>query len=175
MKQAIFIIGITFFLSGCSWFSKEEAQNKANALKEKSLEYLEQGKETAEDIRQQAEGVRDGIKQRVDDVGTAVQEIREAEEAVGNVFGARYKIDIEREKSDLCLSDDECVVVEFEGCCSTLRALNKEYLEHYNNTPAWQKDDTDCSQVVCEDISEYTKAACLPSQLGAQRCMLVKP
>lgn len=174
MKRILLVLPI-FLLASCGWFADEEVENQVNALRDKSSQVLEQGKDTADEIKAKSEAVRDQVKTKVEDVDAAFQEIKEAEEAVSRVFGSRYEIDMEREKSDLCLTDDECIVVEYEGCCSKVRAINKTYLERYNTTATWQKDDTDCSQVVCEDLSAYTQTACRPDHMGAQRCVLTKP
>ncbi len=155
--------------------ANQEAQNQANALREKSQQAIEKSKQAADTIKTKSEDIRSGIKTKADNAEAALQEIKEAEDAVSQVFGSRYEIDMEREKSDLCLTTDECIVVEFAGCCSTVRAINKANLQKYNATAAWQKDDTDCSLVECEDISEYTQTACRPDLLGAQRCILTKP
>lgn len=162
------------FFSACA-FSRNDINNQADQLKGAAAEALQQGKATVAEVERTSEAVRETIENKVNDLETATKEVQEAKEAMGQLFEDSQQIDLEREKSDLCTDSTECMVVEYKGCCSTLRAINKAYFEEYQNTPLWQSDDVDCTLIQCKDLSQLTATECKADPLGVRRCLLRRP
>ena len=73
---------------------------------------------------------------------------------------------------DICEQDSDCIVVDYDGCCSSKIAINKKYREDYVNHPEWQKDNVDCAVVECMEFSNKQSSKCLEDSNSIERCTL---
>lgn len=77
---------------------------------------------------------------------------------------------------DVCQDDGDCLVVKYQHCCgATKRAINREYLEEYNNHPEWQSffDAAVCARIgVCPDDAQVSQAKCEVYDEQTKRCRL---
>lgn len=75
-----------------------------------------------------------------------------------------------------CTKTEECIVVPYTSCCgSTKRAINKEFLDEYQSTPAWQSfNRPEVCNVIgrCRDDSMVTESICVLEQGKNGRCEL---
>lgn len=63
-----------------------------------------------------------------------------------------------------CAVNSDCIIVNYEDCCASKKAINKKYLDEYNNHPEWQKASKErmelCVVMECDDETrglDYTK------------------
>jgi hypothetical protein len=69
-----------------------------------------------------------------------------------------------------CEGDADCIVVPYDHCCgSTKRAINKDYLNTYNDHSEWQmfNDPTTCAVIgACRDDTNLDSALCQGAPQG---------
>ena len=74
-----------------------------------------------------------------------------------------------------CEVDADCIYVEYDHCCTSVRAINRAYLEEYYAHPEWQGVDlSTCMDIPCvrvpfEDIDPEL-SFCLHDEQGIGRC-----
>ena len=73
---------------------------------------------------------------------------------------------------DICEQDSDCIVIDYDGCCSSTKAINKKYRNEYVNHPEWQKDNVDCAVVECMELSDKQSSKCLEDLNSIKRCNL---
>lgn len=69
-----------------------------------------------------------------------------------------------------CERNDQCVLVKHKHCCgATKMAINREFRDYYDQTPAMQKTDDPkvCAMIgLCMDDSAVTEAGCFQGECG---------
>jgi hypothetical protein len=161
--------GVFFlFFTGCQLPFQKEIDQTTQDIKDQSQVALEKGKETADRIRENALEIKTDIEGKIDDIDRAINEINEAKQAIDRIFNASQPKNI-----FTCEQDSDCISVDYDGCCIKKTSINISFFSEYKNTPLWQKDTVDCTEVECGDTSSLTAPKCLPNTSGIRQCTLV--
>src|SRR3990167_3028463 len=63
---------------------------------------------------------------------------------------------LEENGLNICKSDSDCIYVPYNHCCTTFRAINKNYLDEYNSHPEWQGVDRQaCIDIPCSSTAPF--------------------
>ena len=82
---------------------------------------------------------------------------------------------ITEQEINTCIQNSDCIVVDYESCCSFYRAINKKYLDEYNKYPEWRKDEKSlelCSVIECISPRNTNLSICNKQN---NRCELIYP
>ncbi len=158
---------ICFVLQGCNLSLKDDLQQAAEDVRDKTTEAVDKGKEAANDVKEGALEIKKDIESKIDDIDQAMIEIGDARKAIDRIFNSSAPNIIYS-----CEKDEDCIVVDYEGCCTKKASIHKSNLDKYNKFPSWQKDTINCSEVECTDMSDRTTPKCLAGDTGVKRCTL---
>ena len=89
--------------------------------------------------------------------------------------GCSNRTTITRDGLTLCEQDSDCIIVDYNGCCSQKLAINKKYKDIYESNPQLRKDNlTMCAYVDClyPPNKEFKAAKCQEGK-SVKRCTLI--
>ena len=89
---------------------------------------------------------------------------------ISGCINKNHTINISQSDLDLCEKDSDCILVDYNSCCATNKAINVKYKKEYNNKPEWQKSNADCSVVDCVKLFRCSFAKCQEGQDNTKRC-----
>lgn len=143
---------------------------------DQTKETLGKGKEAAKKLEVNALKIRDDVQQKVGEFQKAVREVQEAQDAISTLLGSNQSSsDV---PFDLCTVDEDCILVSYEGCCSSVISINRSFVSKYNAHPEWSgKNNTpSCVQERCLGMfDENSLPVCQSDGDGKKRCGLMPP
>jgi hypothetical protein len=66
----------------------------------------------------------------------------------------------EKELMQHCLVDDDCIIVDGKACCSCGDAINKKFLDQWNNL----EQVTNCPRIACDDCRSPLSSKCVENK-----------
>ncbi len=157
-----------FILSACEMFTKDDLKKTADDVRLQTEQAITKGKEAANEIKEGTLQIKQDIETKIDDIDQAMKEVSEAKQAIDRIFNSSVPDSIFS-----CSTDADCIVVEYEGCCTNKTSINKESLSQYNKNPSWRKDSVNCSSVECGEVPQSVVAKCVSNASGIKQCTVV--
>jgi len=81
-----------------------------------------------------------------------------------------FNFDVPYDRLDTCEEDADCILIDYQGCYTDKKPINKRYHKQYLREPYWQKDLNDCVSTTKDWFVDGEELKCRVMNDGAKRC-----
>jgi hypothetical protein len=167
MKKTILIATVVATLMGTGCAVRNVSTNGATDAAKNAADTV---KETTDELKTQAVETKDRIDEKLAQAEQVADGIVNLQKSIEELFG---NSDVTIQDIDLCETADDCAIVDYDGCCTKNKAINKQFVDQYYTIPQLQKDEINCAIVSCSTPPEIDSVTCEADAKQIKRCVLI--